>query len=118
MKDRYADALKLRKSGETYKSIGLKLGVSVSRARQIVSKAENITRRKKSLEWTKGLDTKLANTLIGEGFKSKKEVREAILNKRIGLNPASTKGTVFGIGPKYFEVLSEWVGVHLEKNQA
>lgn len=112
MNERYLKALDLRNAGNNFSEIGKALCVSSGRARQIVGTAERKIRlNQQGPGWIHGLPTKLANALIAEGFTNIEEVRQALLDQRIGVYPDSIKGTVPGIGPKSIKLLKEWVGM-------
>lgn len=111
MNDKHIAALGMRRLGSTFKEIGEHLGVSSGRARQIYLGAARHERMgKQAHKWTHGLTTKTANVLINAGFTDKNEVIAAIKSGKLGLNPITTKGKLYGIGPHTISEVSLWAG--------
>jgi hypothetical protein len=100
---RRAQALALRQQGGTYSSIGLALGVSVARARQLVRKAERLANEP---HWHDGLPARAVNLLIISGIAGlpEQEAGEAIahLSRREALAFPN-----FGIGA--LTALVDWL---------
>lgn len=116
MNERYKQAIKLRDAGKTFKEIGNEFNISDGRASQIYYKAKRLEKTNKlPNQWTYGLKTKLANTLIASGFQSKKDVIKGLQNGNISFIPGTEKGKIYGIGKHAITELSIWAGVATEQ---
>lgn len=115
MIDRDAEIRQMHEAGCAYAEIGRKHGISSSRARQIVLNHQTkATRQHPSPNWTLGINRKLANALIAEGYTSKEQVKVALASGKIGLREDQRTGKVPGIGPHSITQLTLWVGTKTE----
>jgi len=112
MNERFYNAIKLRKKGKTFNEIGKELGVSYARASEIYYKAIKLEMAGDlPPKWTYGLKTKVAKSLLVFGFKSKKEVVDALESGAIRLIPGSSRSTIAGIGKHSLMEISLWAGI-------
>ncbi|VAX06625.1 hypothetical protein MNBD_ALPHA03-1881 [hydrothermal vent metagenome] len=119
MNERYQKSVELRDAGKTFKEIGVELNVSSGRAAQIYNKAMRLKRTEKSPpEWTHGLQTKVASSLLMSGYTSKEEVIEGLESGDIGLVRGTSKGKIFGIGRHAIADISIWAGVSTPEKKA
>lgn len=117
LNERQKKALDLKNSGSTFKEIAIALGVSPSRASQIVNHSKNvILRTEQSKHWIFGLEKKTANALISAGYCSKNSVVDAILSGEIGTYHNSVKGKVPGISHKTIAEIAKWAGINSEND--
>jgi transcriptional regulator len=100
LNEKQAAILKLRSAGLTYKEIALSFGLSVTRVRQIHLKSLLLEQDNIASKWTHGLPKKIANVLVGEGYKNKESVMEALASGEL------TK--VVSFGHKSIELIKAW----------
>lgn len=105
MNERQSIAYNLRIEGKTFREIAEVLGVTIERARQIVTDANRKVERLS--HWTGGLPKVIALRLQSAGYASKAEVKAAIESGSI---EASFRGKrVPWIGEKRLQILMNWL---------
>lgn len=107
--DRAVLAWQQHKDGVPAKEIAAKLGVGISRARQLITKGSRLSGV--DVWWDLGLPWPLGTFLSEHGFNSKESVMEAITSGRFAFTPKGPTQTSFpGLGRKGLEALCEWTG--------
>ena len=97
--DRRKTANSLRKQGYTFKQIGETLGVTGSRAREIVNKEERLSKR--PVSWMDGLSVRTRNGLsCEEKYKEKENVIRALKSGEISDNPKNGARKIPNFGKK------------------
>jgi hypothetical protein len=108
--------------GSTVKEIAGTLGLSVSRVAQLSQKGRRITDGAFTL-WYSGLDVRIAYHLIDQGYSSREQVYQAVLNSNITDQPSPEQRakipyvgqtTVPNLGKIGFRTLLEWLGIEHE----
>lgn len=112
---RYETALRLRKEGKLFREIAAVLGVSGSRARQMVLWAAN-PRPAQEPRWTDGLREQVANALRAHGFKGIEEVRRVCERQEFGVGQGHQY--VAGLGKKGVAEVYAWVGISQKPSAA
>lgn len=98
LNERQLRALELRRNGKKFREIGAALGVSTSRARELVERAQLLERQ---AAWTEGLPSRYVSALLARG-----------INTRAQLATAAADGSLarmHGIGAKCYETIMEWL---------
>ena len=101
MNERMKQALALRKEVKTFKAIGLALGISASRARELVNEAEWLTRNGRvPPDWASDLDPRIFNALRSAGFTSQQSIVDGLKTGDLRKIP--------GIGATSISILCEY----------
>ena len=108
--------VRLRKEGRTYREIGVRIGVSACRSRQLYNKSLHILNAEVAPDlycWDNltspervGLTTRALNCLRGAGILTKEEAAQRILSGKLGPG----RGAYF-YGQKTHAEVCKWAGV-------
>lgn len=91
-------ALQMRRSGKKLHEIGLALGISTTRARQLIARAEFI---ESQAVWAEGLPSRYVTALVARGLTSRAAVEAAIADGSLARLP--------GIGKECYATVLEWL---------
>ena len=101
--ERFSRVIEMRLNGETFKKIGMEIGVSPCRASQIYQSAERKLRRLKSDEgWFEKLPARVANCISMAGIKTEEECRAAIVSGELTAKGKYMGRPLNGFGKKSF----------------
>lgn len=96
--DRQLRALEMRREGRKLREIAEALGITTSRARQLIERAELIEQQS---AWAEGLPSRYVTALLARGFSSRDQLEAAVTDGSLARVP--------GIGPKCYDTVCEWL---------
>lgn len=96
--ERQRIALEMRRTGKKLHEIGDALGISTTRARQLIERAQFIEEQS---AWAEGLPSRYVTTLIARGITSRSAVEEGVADGSLARLP--------GIGKECYSTIVEWL---------
>lgn len=96
--ERQLRALEMRRAGKKLHEIGDALGISTTRARQLIERAKFIEDQS---AWAEGLPSRYVTALVARGLTSRAAVEAAVADGSLARLP--------GIGKDCFTTVSEWL---------
>lgn len=96
--ERQLRALEMRRAGKKLHEIGNELGISTTRARQLIERAQFIENQS---GWAEGLPSRYVTALIARGITSRAAVAEAVADGSLSRLP--------GIGKECYSTIVEWL---------
>lgn len=96
--ERQLRALDMRRRGQKLREIAEALGITTSRARQLIERAEFIEQQS---AWAAGLPSRYIGVLLARGISARDQLEAAVADGSLARMP--------GIGPKCYETIQEWL---------
>ena len=115
--ERYARAYRLRQDGLTYKAIGELLGVSASRACDLVRESEQKLRDDRPFAKVSSLKERTKNALRAAGYETKAEVLSAVKDGRLYPGCAGKNRFWNDYGVASHKQVCEWLELDIDKQK-
>lgn len=96
--ERQLRALDMRRGGKKLREIAEALGITTSRARQLIERAEFIEQQS---AWATGLPARYVGVLVARGICTREQLEVAVADGSLARMP--------GIGPKCYDTIREWL---------
>lgn len=96
--ERQLRALEMRRNGQKLREIGATLGITTSRARQLIERAQLIEQQS---VWAEGLPSRYVTALLARGINTRDRLEASVADGSLA--------RMHGIGPKCYETIVGWL---------